>query len=216
MQVILDGKPLPAGRIFCIGLNYLEHVEEFKTHKPEPTIFMKPATSIVPAGATLPAVFAGEPVHYETELAVLIGQSGKPARADEADTLIAGLGIGLDLTLRATQKGRLFEQRLPWEISKAFDGSAPLAPFHAYDRRRDDLRHLQFTGSISGQLRQQGDSAKMIAGITDIIIAIAQYWTLLPGDIILTGTPAGVGPLHPGDSIQAVDHRGVTHTWNCC
>ncbi len=207
-----DNTAYEVQRIFCIGLNYFDHVQEFPGDKPEPVIFMKPATSIVPENSPVAAVFRGETVHYETELTVLIGKDGFPA--DAADTLsyIAGLGIGLDLTLRETQS-RIRPARSPWEISKAFDGAAPCSIFHRFNPEIDKLDALEFTGTVGGTLRQHGETAKMISSIPEIMLYISTYWQLRKGDIIFTGTPSGVGPLKKGDVIELCDHRKQIHKW---
>ena len=207
-----DNTAYEARRIFCIGLNYFDHVQEFPGDKPEPVIFMKPATSLVPENSVVPAVFHGETVHYETALTVLIGKDGVPANTEDAVSYIAGIGIGLDLTLRETQS-RIRPMRSPWEISKAFDGAAPCSVFHRFDPATDKLDALEFTGTVGGTLRQHGETAKMISPIPDLLLYISGYWKLRKGDIIFTGTPSGVGPLKKGDVIELCDHRKQIHKW---
>ena len=207
-----DHTEYEAQRIFCIGLNYFDHVQEFPGDKPEPVIFMKPVTSIVPENSPVAAVFHGETVHYETELTVLIGKEGIPADAADAVSYIAGLGIGLDLTLRETQS-RIRPMRSPWEISKSFDGAAPCSVFHRFDPAIDNLDALEFAGNVGGTLRQLGETKKMISPIPELLLYISGYWKLRKGDIIYTGTPSGVGPLKKGDVIELRDHRKQIHTW---
>ena len=207
-----DGTAYEVQRIFCIGLNYFDHVQEFPGDKPEPVIFMKPATSLVPEDSPVSAVFHGETVHYETELTVLIGKDGVPQDAADAVNWIEGLGIGLDLTLRETQS-RIRPMRSPWEISKAFDGAAPCSVFHRFDPAIDKLDALEFTGSINGVLRQHGETAKMISPIPELLLYISGYWILRRGDVVYTGTPSGVGPLKKGDVIELCDHRKQLHRW---
>ena len=191
-----DGTAYEVQRIFCIGLNYFDHVQEFPGDKPEPVIFMKPVTSLVPEDSPVSAVFHGETVHYETELTVLIGKDGVPQ--DAAD---------------AVNWSRIRPMRSPWEISKAFDGAAPCSVFHRFDPAIDKLDALEFTGSINGVLRQHGETAKMISPIPELLLYISGYWKLRRGDVVYTGTPSGVGPLKKGDVIELCDHRKQLHRW---
>ena len=213
-DIDLDGHAIPCIRIFCIGNNYREHVKEFVGNKPEPLFFMKPAASIVPPGGAILSRVAGYDVHYEAEMAVLLGKTGRPRISEEAVSWIAGLGIGLDLTLRELQMGRLRPEQLPWETAKAFEGSAPLSPFTAFDPERDNLADLRFQNHVDGELRQDGNTGDMILDIPGMILYLAKFWLLRPGDVIFTGTPKGVGNLVGHKSITLTDHRGNKHNWN--
>ena len=200
-------------RVFCIGRNYVEHIEELGNERPEsPVIFSKPPTSIVAAGNSIRFPRCGETPHFETELVVLIGKKGVPENTTDAVSYIAGLAVGYDLTLRQTQN-RLLDKSLPWEICKGFDDSAPLGEFTAFSGSAEDLAKIKFSGSINGELRQSGDTSKMIFPIPELLMAISRYWELLPGDLIFTGTPPGVGALSAGDTISATDHTGRTFSW---
>lgn len=196
-------------RIFCIGRNYQEHIKELATVLPssksdapprEPAIFMKPVPCLVTSGQDLHRPPYGKNLHHEVEIVVLVGREGKNLSEDQAGSYIAGITLGLDLTLRDVQND-LKKQGLPWELSKAFDGSAPIGEFVAYDEKTVNLENIAFKCSVNGVLRQQGNSGEMIFPIRTIISFLSHRWTLKPGDIIYTGTPSGVGPLASGDTI---------------
>ncbi len=197
-----DGTPvhLPLGKIVCIGRNYAEHARELNNPVPdEPLLFIKPATSAV--HITRPLDFPrdrGE-VHFETELAVLIGRPLTNASASEAEGAILGYGLALDLTLRDLQS-RLKEKGQPWERAKAFDGACPLSPFVSIDRLRRD--HLTFTLDINRERQQTGDTRDMLNPIVPLIAHMSSQFTLMPGDVVLTGTPKGVGPLVSGQILS--------------
>ncbi|NMT64565.1 fumarylacetoacetate hydrolase family protein [Marinobacter orientalis] len=197
-----DGTPvhLPLGKIVCIGRNYAEHARELNNPVPdEPLLFIKPATSAV--HITRPLDFPrdrGE-VHFETELAVLIGRPLTNASASEAEGAILGYGLALDLTLRDLQS-RLKEKGQPWERAKAFDGACPLSPFVSVERLRRD--HLTFTLEINRERQQTGDTRDMLNPIVPLIAHMSSQFTLMPGDVVLTGTPKGVGPLASGQILS--------------
>ncbi|PHQ14306.1 fumarylacetoacetate hydrolase family protein [Marinobacter profundi] len=196
-----DGTPvhLPLGKIVCIGRNYAEHARELNNPVPdEPLLFIKPSTTAV--HITRPIDFPrdrGE-VHFETELAVLIGRPLTNASASEAQSAILGYGLALDLTLRDVQS-KLKEKGQPWERAKAFDGACPLSPFVPVEKLQQD--HLAFTMDIDGQRRQSGDTRDMLNPIVPLIAHMSSHFTLLPGDVVLTGTPKGVGELRSGQTL---------------
>ncbi|MEP1217274.1 MAG: fumarylacetoacetate hydrolase family protein [Marinobacter sp.] len=197
-----DGTPvhLPLGKIVCIGRNYAEHARELNNPVPdEPLLFIKPATSAV--HITRPLDFPRDrgDVHFETELAVLIGRPLTNASASEAEGAILGYGLALDLTLRDVQS-RLKEKGQPWERAKAFDGACPLSPFVSVDRLRRD--HLTFTLDINRERQQTGDTRDMLNPIVPLIAYMSSQFTLMPGDVVLTGTPKGVGPLVSGQILS--------------
>lgn len=197
-----DGTPvhLPLGKIVCIGRNYAEHARELNNPVPdEPLLFIKPSTAAVYITRPLAAPHDRGEVHYEAELAVLIGRPLTNASASEAETAILGYGLALDLTLRDIQS-KLKEKGQPWERAKAFDGACPLSPFIAPDKLHKD--HIQFTLDIDGERRQTGDSREMLNPIVPLIAHISSQFSLLPGDIVLTGTPKGVGPLQIGQTLS--------------
>lgn len=197
-----DGTPvhLPLGKIVCIGRNYAEHARELNNPVPdEPLLFIKPSTAAVHITRPLAAPHDRGEVHYEAELAVLIGRPLTNASASEAEIAILGYGLALDLTLRDIQT-KLKEKGQPWERAKAFDGACPLSPFVAADKLHKD--HIQFTLDIDGERRQTGDSREMLNPIVPLIAHISSQFSLLPGDIVLTGTPKGVGPLQIGQTLS--------------
>ncbi|WP_373186217.1 fumarylacetoacetate hydrolase family protein [Halopseudomonas sp.] len=199
-----DGSPadLPVGKVVCVGRNYAEHAKELNNPVPtEPLLFLKPSTAIVPLAESIVLNPSRGPVHYETEIALLIGStlSGEVNEA-EATAAIAGVGLALDLTLRELQD-QLKAKGHPWERAKAFDGACPLSVFIPATSapQLDDIA-LQLR--INGEVRQQGRSAQMITPIAILLQQISTVFTLLPGDVVITGTPAGVGILHAGDRLD--------------
>ncbi|MES1926488.1 fumarylacetoacetate hydrolase family protein [Salinisphaera sp. T31B1] len=185
-------------RIFCIGRNYAKHIAELNNSLPgqECVVFMKPASALVAPGEaiTLPAD-AGE-IHHEAELVVEIGHGGTSIAASAAREHISGIGLGLDLTLRDVQTG-LKNTGEPWEKAKAFDHSAPLGPLVPLADDMD-LTAMHFELTVDGETRQIGDTGQMLKSVADIIAELSAHWRLLPGDLIYTGTPEGVGPVTPG------------------
>lgn len=193
--------PHPIGKIVCVGRNYAEHAKELNNPIPKsPVLFIKPSTAAVPMEQPF-AIPSGQGVcHHELEMTVLINQPLTRASKEQAKSAIAGLGLGLDLTLREVQEG-LKQKAHPWERSKAFDGSCPLSQFAAYDGR--ELQNIELTLIRNGEVQQQGNSCDMLFPVIDLLVEISHSFTLLPGDVVLTGTPAGVGPLFAGDSLLA-------------
>ena len=192
---------LPMGKVVCVGRNYAEHARELNNPVPtEPLLFIKPATSVVPMAPSIKLVQGRGPVHYETEIALLIGAplSGLVSE-EEAEAAIIGVGLALDLTLRELQD-QLKAKSHPWERAKAFDGACPLSPF-VPKAEAGDLHALSLQLDINGERRQQGSAAEMITPIVALVRHIANQFSLLPGDVVITGTPAGVGVLNPGDEL---------------
>ena len=185
----------------CIGRNYAEHAKELDNPVPtEPLLFIKPGSCVGPleGGFAIPTERGS--VHYEAEIAVLIGKplSAKPSREEVLDA-ISGFAPALDLTLRDKQ-AELKAKGLPWEIAKSFDGAAVIAPF-VVSSTFADVTDIGIRLSINGELRQDGKSAQMLNPIVPMIQYMAGCFSLQAGDVILTGTPAGVGPLNVGDEV---------------
>ncbi len=206
-----DGTEFAAapGKVVCVGRNYADHARELNNPIPEtPILFMKPATAVV--SMTDPVMIPtdrGE-CHFETELAVLIGAPLCRASSAQAQAAIVGIGLGLDLTLRELQ-GQLKAKGHPWEIAKSFDGACPLSWF-VRAAEIDFDAPLRFSLTLDGVLRQSGSSADMITPIVALLRFISGHFSLLPGDVVLTGTPAGVGPLLPGMQLTALLEGGFS------
>lgn len=199
----LDGSQLdlPMGKVVCVGRNYAEHARELNNPVPtEPLLFIKPATAVVPLTDEIVLSPARGPVHYETEIALLIGETLSGELSDQqAGAAIYGIGLALDLTLRELQD-QLKAKSHPWERAKAFDGACPLSAFVKPDQLI--LTDIALQLKINGELRQQGSSADMLTPILSLLRQIAAVFTLQPGDVVITGTPAGVGMLHGGDRLE--------------
>ncbi|HWI40998.1 MAG TPA: fumarylacetoacetate hydrolase family protein, partial [Verrucomicrobiae bacterium] len=179
-----------------------EHARELGNETPEaPVLFMKPATAVVGDGGTVVIPSWSKECHHEVELALLVGSGGSRIPAASAFEHIAGYAVAIDFTLRDVQ-AKLKEKGLPWEVAKGFDTSCPLSQFlPAADV--PDPHGLTLRLSVNGEVRQQGSTSLMVHRITRIISHISSIFTLEPGDVILTGTPSGVGPVQPGDSVEA-------------
>lgn len=197
-----SGSEYPIGKILCIGRNYAEHIKELGNEPPDaPVIFMKPATSVIGDGGTIVIPPYSKDCHHEAELAVLIGTAGKDIPAGRALEHVAGYGVAIDLTLRDVQ-AELKKKGLPWDIAKGFDTACPLSAFAPAERVADpqDLRILL---TVNGETRQDGSTSLMIHTVSQIISYLSGIFTLEPGDVILTGTPAGVSAISPGDELVA-------------
>lgn len=193
--------PLPVGKVVCVGRNYLAHIHELNNEVPtEPLLFIKPATALcdVHAGVAIPT-HQGE-CHNELEIALLLDKPLKNASVEQAAKAICGVGLALDLTLRDVQ-AEAKRKGLPWERAKAFDNSCPVSGFAPVDDAKV-LSTLQFSLHINGEVRQQGDAALMMHDPVNLLCAMSAVFTLCPGDIVLTGTPQGVGPLFHGDQLH--------------
>jgi 5-carboxymethyl-2-hydroxymuconate isomerase len=199
---LTSGRRFPIGKILCVGRNYLEHIKELGNATPEaPVIFIKPASSVIGEGEAIVIPPYSHDCHHEAELALLIGRMGKDIPVDQAMEYIAGYGVGIDLTLRDVQ-GELKKKGLPWEIAKGFDTSCPLSAFvEASDVA--DPQNLQIRLTVNGGIRQDGNTSMMIHRIPAIISHMSGRFTLDPGDVILTGTPAGVSRIVSGDTLVA-------------
>ncbi|MFP5441771.1 MAG: fumarylacetoacetate hydrolase family protein [Gammaproteobacteria bacterium] len=194
---------LPVGKVLCVGRNYAEHAKELNNPVPaEPILFIKPRTAIVPMQAPVAVPRAQGACHFETEMAVLIGAPLKNATEVQVRAAIAGLGLGLDLTLREVQDG-LKAKGLPWEKAKAFDGACPLSAF-VKPEKVADLADVRIRLVVNGEPRQDGNTADMLTPVLPLIAYMSTYFTLEPGDVVMTGTPKGVGPLNAGDALRVV------------
>ena len=198
---------LPVGKVVCVGRNYAEHAKELNNPVPtEPILFLKPSTALVPMDQPWGIPADRGSCHIETEMALLIDKSLTQASESECLSAIAGVGIGYDLTLRERQS-QLKEKGHPWEVAKAFDGSCPLSAFIGVEGIDWSAVKLQLVRN--DQLQQDGCSGDMITPVAPLLAYISRHFTLLPGDVVLTGTPAGVGPIAVGDRLCASLNNGA-------
>ncbi len=193
--------PAPGPRVFCIGRNYAEHARELGNPVPaEPVVFMKPASALVAPGTSIRFPPHGDDLQQEVEVVVRVGRGGRDIAEADALSHLDAVTVGFDLTLRDVQR-RLKEKGLPWEKAKAFEGAAPLGEFVPIDRV--DVADLAFEGRVGGERRQAGRTRDMLFPIPRLVASLSAIWTLAPGDLVYTGTPAGVGPVAPGDELVA-------------
>jgi fumarylpyruvate hydrolase len=194
----------PVNRIFCVGRNYADHAREMG-HDPNrepPFFFMKPPSALLDDNQNLPYPKQTSDLHHEVELVVALGQGGSNIPVEQAAAHIYGYGVGLDMTCRDIQNQAKKLSRT-WETSKAFDDSAPCSALHPATvvghptKGRIELK-------VNGEVRQEGDLSQMIWDVPETIAYLSTLFELQAGDLIFTGTPAGVGPVQSGDRLQAV------------
>lgn len=194
--------PVIPTKVMCVGRNYVEHAEERDVEVPdEPLIFIKPATTVI--GQNQPVVYPKitHEVHHEAELAVVISRPARHVKAEDASLYIFGYTAANDVTARDLQKtdGQ-------WTRAKGFDTFCPLGP--AIETELDPLERLAIICKVNGEVRQAGFTSDMVFGVAELIEYITAFTTLLPGDVILTGTPSGVGKVEPGD-VMEVEVDGI-------
>ena len=210
---VADGRSFPVHRVYCVGRNYVEHAKEMgHTGREPPFFFLKPADAILPVadGATGEMAYPGltSNLHHEIELVVAIGRGGRDIAPADAGQHVWGYAIGLDMTRRDLQND-MKKQGRPWCIGKAFEQSAPIGPVHPL-ARTGRLDKGAITLQVNGQLRQKGDLSELIWSVDEIIAHLSTAWLLQPGDLIYTGTPAGVGAVQRGDLMEgAIDDLGT-------
>lgn len=194
---------MPVERIICIGRNYREHAREMG-HDPArvtPFFFFKPASALLPQGREFACPWFSHEVHHEVELVIAIDRTLQGASLSQAQDAICGFAVGLDMTCRDIQRDAKAQGR-PWELAKGFDGSAPcsaLQPGRYADLEATNTLSL----SVNGKITQQGSWRDMIWSVPELISELSRYIVLTPGDLLFTGTPAGVGPVEPGDTLVA-------------
>ena len=194
-------------RIFCIGKNYTEHIRELggfdstlqSKNESQPVVFMKPVTSIVSLGESIHTPTHGNVLHHEVEVVVLLNGGGKNILIEDSLSCIAGVTLGLDITLRDVQV-EVKKKGHPWELSKSFDQSSPLGLMRSYDDSFD-LFDIPFACFVNEEKRQEGNTKDMIFSIPQIISFLSTAWKLMPGDLIYTGTPPGIGVIKSRDEI---------------
>ncbi len=196
---IQGGDTVSVPNIYCIGRNYAEHAAELNNPVPgEPVVFLKATASLRDLDGKELA-FAGETFHHEAEVVLLIGEA-VALNADPGWSAVRALGFGLDLTRREVQSG-LKAKGLPWTTSKSFAGSALVSEFVPLERF-PDKESLRFTLTVNGERRQAGSTGDMLFKVPVILAHLARHQRLMPGDLIYTGTPQGVGPLKQGDAFE--------------
>lgn len=193
----------PVHRIYCIGQNYALHAQEMGTpvDREQPVFFCKPADAIVTGDADVPYPPATQNLHHEVEMIVALATGGRDIAAERALEAVFGYGVGLDLTRRDLQAQAKKNGR-PWDTAKAFDHSAPVSAL----RRVSEIghpHHARLHLTVNGELRQETDIAAMASNVAEIIQHLSGLFELKPGDLIFTGTPAGVAPLQRGDRFHA-------------
>ncbi len=188
-------------KIICIGRNYADHAKEMKSELPtEPIFFMKPDTALVKEGSDIYLPEFSNEIHFECEVVIKINKAGKFIQKEFARNYYSEISLGLDLTARDLQT-KCKEKGLPWEIAKAFDNSAPISS--KWISISDiNLSEINFQFFQNGELKQNGFTKDMIFSVDELISYVSTFITLKTGDLIYTGTPAGVGPIRIGDKLE--------------
>lgn len=202
-SIAISGSELPfqVRRIYCVGRNYADHTREMggDPQREFPFFFSKPADAVVPSGWRLPFPVKTSDLHHEVELVIGLNKGGTNIHAADASSMIFGYAVGIDLTRRDLQTEAKKTGR-PWDMAKGFDHSAPVGAM----TRGLPPTTGSITLTIDGNLRQRGDLKDMIWSVAEIIAALSTYVELAPGDVIFTGTPAGVGPIRRGETVRGM------------
>jgi acylpyruvate hydrolase len=200
VRIINSNQELSVGKIVCVGRNYAEHAKELGNEVPEkPVVFLKPASAHIRSGEKIIHPAFSKDMHHEVELVLLIGKKVKDANKTEAEDAIIGYGVGLDMTLRDIQN-ELKKKSHPWTIAKCFDTSAVVSDFVLKSDYTLTLEE-EISLSVNGQIRQKEKLNKMLFRPADIVEYISSLMTLEEGDLVYTGTPAGVGKVEVGDRL---------------
>lgn len=190
-------------RIFAVGRNYAEHIAELNNERPEePVIFTKPDTALLRNGSPFYYPDFSKDIHHEVELVLRISKEGKNIQEKFAGKYFDAIAIGIDFTARDLQQ-KAKEKGLPWDIAKGFNGSAPLSDKFIPVAEFGNLKDINFSLTINGGIRQQGNTSHMIFSFEYVISYLSKFFTLRTGDLIFTGTPKGVGPVQIGDTLSA-------------
>lgn len=200
--VAVEGSRLrfPVRRIFCVGRNYAEHAREMGFAEREPPFFFGKPADAVAASGRIPYPPRTSNLHHEIELVVALGAGGRDVAADTAQSLVFGYSAGIDLTRRDVQAA-VKEHGRPWDTAKGFDQSAPVAPIVPAAKIGHPAKGRIWL-EVNGRMRQQGDISDMIWKVSEVIAELSTWFELAAGDLIFTGTPAGVGPLVAGDRVR--------------
>ena len=189
-------------KIFAVGRNYAEHAKELGNSVPtEPIIFMKPETAVLKNNAPFYYPYFSQNIHFEVELLIKISKEGKNITPRFAHKYFSEIGIGIDFTARDLQD-KAKANGLPWDIAKGFNGSAPMSDFLPLSSIAD-VNNIDFGISLNGVQKQKGNSNQMIFDFSHLVAYISKFFTLKKGDVIFTGTPAGVGAVAVGDVLEA-------------
>lgn len=188
-------------KIICIGRNYAEHIKELSNERPtDPVVFIKPDSAVLPKGQDFYIPEFSEDIHYEVEVLIKIKKVGKHIDPKFAHKYYDEIGLGIDFTARDLQ-AQLKEKGLPWEKAKGFDGAAVIGTWVPKSDFKD-LKNLHFTLSKNDEVVQNGDTSQMLWSIDELIGYVSKYFTLKKGDVLFTGTPAGVGRVSPNDYLS--------------
>lgn len=186
-------------KILAVGRNYLEHIQELGNQTPEePVIFSKPETAVLRNNEPFYYPEFSKDIHHELEIVLKISKPGKNIDEKFAHKYYEEIGLGIDFTARDLQS-KLKAKGLPWDLAKGFNDSAPVSEF--LPKENYDLKNLNFRLEVNGQVRQTGNTSLMIYSFDYLVAFVSRYFTLKTGDMIFTGTPAGVGPVQPGDRL---------------
>ncbi len=189
-------------KILAVGRNYAAHIEELNNERPEaPVVFFKPDTAVLRNNEPFYYPEFSNEVHFEVEIILKISKTGKHIQEKYASTYYRQIGIGVDFTARDLQQ-HAKKKGLPWALAKGFNNSAPISSFYPIDHF-GDIHNLNFGLEIDGQVRQKGNTSKMLFSFDEIISYISRFFTLKKGDIVFTGTPEGVGPVNIGNRLSA-------------
>jgi fumarylpyruvate hydrolase len=202
LPILEDARLFPVRRVYCVGRNYVEHIREMgEADEREPPFFFQKPSDSVSSDGVVPYPSCTDDLQYEVELVVAIGKRARSLQPADSLSIIYGYAVGLDMTRRDRQRESV-KKSLPWEIGKSFDASAPSGPIHPVSV----VGHIN-SGIIrlvkGSEVRQNSTLDKMIWNVPEIVAQLSRQYTLMPGDLIFTGTPAGVGPVMPGDELVA-------------
>ncbi|MFY0671876.1 MAG: fumarylacetoacetate hydrolase family protein [Bacteroidia bacterium] len=199
-------------KIICVGRNYAKHIEELNNERPEkPVIFIKPDSSRLKNGKPFFYPEHSQDIHYEAEIVLRVSKNGKHIKPQFALDYVNEITVGIDFTARDTQS-YLKSKGLPWELSKAFDDSAAIGEFKSL-KDYEDIKNINFSLEKNGQQIQLGNTSMMLFSIQELISFVSRYFSLKQGDLLFTGTPAGVGPIAIGDTfIGKLENEEVLKT----
>jgi 2-keto-4-pentenoate hydratase/2-oxohepta-3-ene-1,7-dioic acid hydratase in catechol pathway len=200
-KFILPGTTLSANNVFCIGRNYADHAKELNNPVPSaPIVFLKPNSSLCTQDTPIVLPSVSSDVHHEVELVLAIGKTGKNIKEEDAQDFIHSVGLGIDFTARDIQQ-KAKDKGHPWSVAKGFDTFAPVSNF--IPSQEIDFSNSDIQLSVNGSTRQSGNTSDMLFSIPKLIAYLSTIFTLNEGDLIFTGTPAGVAAIKSGDVLKA-------------